>query len=154
MQPVTGADAVVSALGATPGASAAVVYSKGTAAVADAMRQAGVRRFIGVTAAPAAPPAEKSALERVVVHPLLERLFGGVYDDMRRMEQLLEASDLDWTVFRPPRLLDRPGTGRYRCAVGRPIPRGWTLPRADLATAMLAAVDDHALIQRAVTIAT
>ncbi|MGH3899941.1 MAG: NAD(P)-dependent oxidoreductase [Pseudonocardiaceae bacterium] len=143
---------MLSALGGRPGGPA--VYSKGTATVADAMRQAGVGRFVGVTAAPLAPPGEKSALARIVVHPLLERMLGAVYDDMRRMELLLEASDLEWTVFRPPRLVHRPGTGRFRCAVGRPIPRGWSLPRADLAMAMLAAVGDHTLIRRAVTIAT
>ncbi|MGH3672853.1 MAG: NAD(P)-dependent oxidoreductase [Pseudonocardiaceae bacterium] len=85
---------------------------------------------------------------------LLEWMMGPLYDDMRGMEQLLAASDLEWTIFRPPRLLNRPGTGHFRCAVGRPIPGGWALPRADLATAMLAAIDDHTLIRQAVTIAT
>lgn len=150
---VTGADAVLSALGPPPRNPAAAVHARGTAAVADAMRLAGVRRFVGVSASPAAPRAEKSTLERLVLHPLLERVFG-VYEDMRRMERMLADSDLEWTVFRPPRLLDKPGTGRYRTAVGGRLAGGWNLPRADLAAAMLAAADDPALIRHTVTIAT
>lgn len=150
---VTGVDGVLSALGSPPRSPAAAVHARGTAAVADAMLRAGVRRIVAVSASPAAPAAEKSTMERLVIHPLLESVFG-VYEDMRRMESLLAASDLDWTVFRPPRLLDRPGTGRYRAAVGARLPRGRSLPRADLATAMLAAIDDPALVRQAVTIAT
>jgi len=101
---------------------------------------------IGVTAAPVAPQAHKSPLERRIVHPLLQLFLGGQYDDMRRMEKLLAASDVDWTVFRPPRLTNAAATERYRTAVDAPLPHNRTVSRADLAAAMLAAAHDPTLV--------
>lgn len=150
---VVGADAVLSALGGRAMNRPTTVYSAGTAAVLAAMRNTGVRRFVGITATPAGPDHQKSALDRHLVHPLLHRFFGGDYDDMRRMEDLLAASDREWTVFRPPRLTNRPSTGRYRTAVDAPLPRARTVSRADLAAAMLVAAQDATLVHRAVTIA-
>ncbi len=150
---VGGADAVLSALGGRAMNRTTTVYSTGTAAVLAAMRETGVHRFIGITAAPTGPDDQKSALNRYVVHPLLHRFFGGDYDDMRRMEDMLAMSDREWTVFRPPRLTDSAFTGRYRTAVDAALPRAWTVSRADLAAAMLAAVHDPALVGHAVTIA-
>ena len=150
---ILGADAVLSALGSRQSNRPTTVYSAGTAAVLDAMRETGVRRFLGISAVPAEPEDQKSTLERYLVHPLLHLFFGGGYDDMRRMEDLLAASDRDWTVFRPPYLTNGASTGRYRIAVDSPLPRARSVSRADLAAAMLAAVKDPALIGHAVTIA-
>lgn len=150
---VVGADAVLSALGSRQMSRPTKVYSAGTAAVLAAMREAGVRRFVGVSAVPVGPEDQKSVLDRYLVHPLLHWFFGGGYDDMRRMEELLAASDRDWTVFRPPQLTNGAPSGRYRTAVDGPLPRAWRVSRADLAAAMLAAVQDPALVGHAVTIA-
>ncbi len=72
---------------------------------------------------------------------------------MRRMEDLLAGGDREWTVFRPPRRTDKAFTGRYRTAVDAPLPRARSVPRANLAAAMLATAQDPALIGHAVTIA-
>ncbi len=130
------------------------IYSVSTEAILGAMRAAGVRRFVGVTAAPLLADEHKTPIERRLIHPLLHRFFGAGYDDMRRMEALLAGSDLDWTVFRPPRLRDTPGSGRYRTALDAPLRAGRSIPRADLAAAMLAAAQDPASVGHAVTIAT
>ena len=151
---IGGADAVLSVLGARALGQPTHIYSDGTAAILAAMGKAGVRRFIGVTATPVGPANLKSPFDRWVVHPILQRFFGGAYDDMRRMEAVLLASELDWTVFRPPRLTNRTPTGRYRTAVDRRLARAWVVPRSDLAAAMLAVVNDRKLIRRAITIAT
>lgn len=129
------------------------MYSTGTANVLDAMRRAGVRRFIGVTALPVTPRAEVSVLERLVVYPILYRSFGAGYADMARMEQLLRGSDVDWTVVRPPRLTNGPATGHYRTSLNRHLPRGRTLSRADLAAAMLRLLDDPHTVRTTVDIA-
>lgn len=150
---VDGADAVLSALGAASGKEPTTVYSTGTANVLDAMRRAGVRRFIGVTALPVTPRAEVSVLERLVVYPILYRFFGAGYADMARMEQLLRGSDVDWTVVRPPRLTNGPATGHYRTSLNRHLPRGRTLSRADLAAAMLRLLDDPHTVRTTVDIA-
>lgn len=136
------ADAVLSALGSRTFRRPTTVYSAGTEVVLAAMRDAGVRRFVGITAAPLAERPGSGLLSGYVVHPLLHQFFGGEYDDMRRMETVLANSDRDWTVFRPPRLTDRTATGRYRISVDKPLRRAFSLARADLAAAMLAAVEN------------
>jgi putative NADH-flavin reductase len=151
---LAGPQAVLSAIGArTALTRPTTLYSQGTTAILAGMAAAGVTRFVGVTAAPVAPPAEKSALDRYVAHPLLWRLFGGGYADMAAMERLVARGGPGWTVFRPPRLTSGARTNQYRIAVGKPLPRCWDLRRADLAAAMLAALDDTSLINRAVNIA-
>ncbi|HJT02842.1 MAG TPA: NAD(P)H-binding protein [Pseudonocardiaceae bacterium] len=150
---VAGAGAVLSALGSRTMRQPTSVYSAGTAAVLAAMRDAGVRRFVGITAAPVGPRAQQSPLDRYLLHPLLWWAFGAGYADMRRMETLVAASGRDWTVFRPPRLTDTAATGHYRLAVDTPLPRAWTISRADLAAAMVAAVTDSTMVGHAVSIA-
>ncbi|MGH3841310.1 MAG: NAD(P)-dependent oxidoreductase [Pseudonocardiaceae bacterium] len=147
-----GTDAVVSALG-TRSKEPTTVYSTGVANIIDTMRRAGVRRFIGVTALPVTPRTEVSLLERLVVYPILYRFFGEGYVDMARMEQLLRASGVDWTVVRPPMLTDRPATGSYRTSVNHHLQRGRTISRADLAAAILRLIEDPDAVRTTVDVA-
>ena len=76
-----------------------------------------------------------------------------VYDDMARMEERIRSSGLDWTIVRPPRLTDKPATGRYRTALNLSVRGGYTIGRADLAGAILTLLDDPSTIRAAVGIA-
>jgi NAD(P)H-binding len=123
-------------------------------------RAIGVATRMRVSLAPAQSGLEAGMGEgragmrgQVVVFPILWKFFGGLYEDMRRMEQILAASDTDWTVFRPPRLTNGPLTGHARTAIGKPLPGGRVVSRADLAAAVLAAIDDRATVRQAVAIA-
>ena len=69
------------------------------------------------------------------------------------MEDMLAASDLTWTVFHPPRLLNLPAFGLYRTAIDAPLPRALSLSHADLAAAILASNNDQRLFKHAVQIA-
>ncbi len=148
---IEGADAVLSAIGATS-RGPTTLYSAGTAAVLKAMDNAEVRRILVVTADPTGPAQDRLG-EAKIIHPILWQFLRGTYEDMRRMEHLLAASDTDWTVFRPPRLTNGPLTGKVRTAVGKFLPRGRVVSRADLAAAMLAAIHDPATVRQAVAIA-
>ena len=144
---VNGATAVISALGSREGRRATTVYS-------DAVRSvlaAGVHRVVAVSAVPAAPDASKTLVERRLVHPLLHLFFGGSYADMRRMEALLAGSDALWTVLRPPRLTNGAARGTYRQSTER-LPRPSSISRADLAAALVLAVDREDFVRKAVTI--
>jgi len=151
---VADADGVCSVLGSRAPRQATTLYSGGIDAILAAMVVSDVRRIVVVTAIPAEPAEMKSALERIVIHRLLHAFFGGGYDDMTRMEQRLAASDRDWTILRPPRLTNASAKGDYRTAIDGRLRRATSLPRADLAAAMLASVNDQTLIRHAVTIAT
>jgi putative NADH-flavin reductase len=148
-----GCDAVVSALGARSLNEPTTVYSNGMANILNAMRRADVRRVISISAAPVGRDSQNIGLmERFVLFPMLYRFFGRAYDDMKRMEVVVERSDRDWTIFRPPQLVDRPAKGRYRTAIDVPLPRAMRISRADLAAAMLASISDVAHVRHIVTI--
>lgn len=150
---IDGTDAVLSAIG-SQGRDPTRVYSHGTTNVRAAMRESGVRRLVVISAVPVSAPEQKSTLDRLVVHPLLHRVFGGSYDDLHRMEQDLHAADdVAWTVFRPPQLTDGPPTGHWRTAIDARLPGARRISRADMATAMIASIGDPALTGHTVTIA-
>jgi putative NADH-flavin reductase len=148
---LAGADAVVSALGTGKSRSATDVYSLGAANELKAMEVNGIVRIAVISAVPAGPRGEQPFVRRRVAIPLLERLFG-FYDDMRRMESLLARSDADWVALRPPRLVAKPATGSYRVGT-TPLPHGRVITFADLATALLDAIDRPELYGHAVYVA-
>jgi len=150
---VGGADAVISALGNGTSRAPTTIYSAGVANILEAMRATNVRRFVAISAAPVADRSEATALQRRVVLPILHRLFGGMYADMRRMEKLLGASEAEWTVLRPPRLTDRPATGHYRTSYDSNVRGGRRITRADLAAAMLDLLADAAAIRTTIGVA-
>ena len=140
---VDGADAVVSALG-PHGRGPTTVCFDGVRAELAAMTAVGVRRLIVVSANGAYVDAGDNLLNRLVVKPLLGRLLREGFRDTRRADELIVASDTDWTIVRPPRLTD--GTHRaYRTALDRNV--GITIARVDVAAAILAALDDPATVR-------
>jgi putative NADH-flavin reductase len=162
---VAGADAVLSALGARSRSEAGVA-ERGTQAILAAMSATGARRLIVVSAAPigtVASPARRhpprqdpgdGIVMRTLLSPLVKAAFREHYADLARMEDAVRASGLDWTVVRPPRLTDRPPSGRYRTAFGRNVRGGFWIPRADVAAFLLAAVERPDTVRQVVGIAT
>jgi putative NADH-flavin reductase len=161
---VAGADAVLSGLGPRPMADTGVA-AEGTRAIVRAMQETGVRRILVVSAAPNStvpspgrpnPPRHdpgEGFFMRNLFTPLVKVVLRQRYGDLALMEDLLRESELDWTVFRPPRLTNGPLTGRYRTAFGQNLRRGALISRADVADAMLTALDQPETIRQAIGIA-
>lgn len=100
-----GADAAVFAAGAGPGSGAArkeTVDRDAAVLFADAAELAGVRRFLVVSSmgADSTPPAETDPVFSAYL-----RAKGAADADIRARK------NLDWTILRPGRLTDEPGTG-------------------------------------------
>ncbi|MFC9705037.1 NAD(P)-dependent oxidoreductase [Streptomyces sp. NPDC056943] len=151
---VTGRDAVLSGLGARGRADAATgVATRLTRSVLTAMEAERVRRLLVVSAAPVGPAAEGDGVLDKAVLAVISSVLKDVYTDLRAMESALAASATDWTSVRPPKLTDKPLTGRYRTVVGGNPPRGRTLARADVAHAMLAMIDAPGTVKQGVGVA-
>ena len=134
---LVGADAVVSALGVGRSRAPTDVYSTGVSNTLAAMKSNGAAKLAVISAVPAAPWAEQPILQRRIALPLLQRLFGATYDDMRRMEAILrDTTEVDWISLRPPRLVDKPPKGAYRIDT-RPLPQARAITYGDLATALI-----------------
>lgn len=162
---VATADAVLSCLGPREPADAGIA-SRGTRAIVAAMDAANVQRIVALSAAPVAtvpspdrpqPPKHDPGdgfLMRNVLSPLIQRAFREPYADLAVMEDVLRASDLAWTVLRPPRLTDGPLTGTYRTAHGQNVRRGLRVSRNDVAHCLLALLERPDTAGRTIGIAT
>jgi putative NADH-flavin reductase len=149
---LAGSEAVVSALGIGKSRAATVVYSDGIKNLLSAMGTNGTSTIAVISAAPVGPRAGQPFLDRRVAMPILERVFGATYDDMRRMEALLLTSDVDWVSLRPPRLVNKAATGTYRLDT-QPLPKGRNITYADLATALLDSLNREDLFRQAAFVA-
>lgn len=161
---VRGADAVLSGLGPRS-ASDAGVASRGTRAIVEAMRATGVQRIVVVSAAPVGtvpspgrpnPPKHDPGdgfVMRNLLVPLTKAALRKHYADLALMEDILRDSGLDWTAVRPPRLTNRRLTGSYRVAMGQNLRRGLFISRADVAHAMLRALEQPETIKQAIGVA-
>jgi putative NADH-flavin reductase len=152
---VGGANAVLSTLGVPFGRQPVTVYSLGTRNILAAMQRHHLRRLVVVSssATDAKPYPDAGFFFNRVLQPFVVNLLGKtVYDDMRRMEELVRNSDLDWTIVRPSGLFDTEVVSDYDLAedhIG-----GRFTARSDLAAAMLAQLDDQRYVRKTIAIAT
>ncbi|MGW0882204.1 NAD(P)-dependent oxidoreductase [Streptomyces sp. NPDC002671] len=149
---VRGRHAVLSGLGARSRKDAGVA-TRLTRTVLRAMEAEDVRRLLVVSAAPIGPTAADDSLLDRAMKGVVSALLKGVYDDLREMEAELARSSTDWTSVRPPRLQDKPLTGRYRTVVGGFPRNGRFIARADVAHAMLSMIDDEGTVKQGVGVA-
>lgn len=147
----TATDAVVSCVGPRPGESHTVQQDLIVPVIA-AMRDTGVRRLVAISASGGVVDGD-DPLSRFIAKPILARVLRDANADMAEMEARVRASGLDWTVFRPPKLTDRPGSGRYRSRRDGNVRWGYTIARVDLACAMLDALEDQSTIGQTVSVA-
>ncbi|MEV0612323.1 SDR family oxidoreductase [Nonomuraea sp. NPDC050404] len=128
---VEGADAVVFAAGAGPGSGAPrkdTVDRGASVLLADAAERAGVGRFIQISSMGAGkPPAGGDEVWAAYIRAKTE-----AEEDLRRRDGLA------WTILRPGRLTDEPGTGLVRLAPE--VPPG-AVPRDDVAAVIVALLE-------------
>jgi nucleoside-diphosphate-sugar epimerase len=129
------ADATVFAAGAGPGSGVArkdTVDRAAAAMLADAAVREGVRRYVLISSTgveSVRDGAEPEGVDEVFLAYLRAKLAA---------EDHVRASDLDWTVLRPGRLTDDPGTGRVTLG---PDVRRDDVTRDDVATVVAALLD-------------
>ena len=134
---IEGAEAVVFAAGAGPGSGAArkeTVDHAAAALVAEAAERAGAHRFVQISSMGAGSPPP----------PGTDDVFAAYLRAKSAAEDDLRSRDLDWTVLRPGRLTNEPGTGRVELGPP-PLGRG-EVSRDDVAAVIAALlVDRHSI---------
>ena len=132
------ADAAVFAAGAGPGSGVArkdTVDRAAAVLLADAARQAGVRRYLLVSS------MGVEGVRDGATPPGTDEVFAAYLRAKLAAEDAVRATDLEWTILRPGRLTDDPGTGRVRLAPH--VERG-DIPRDDVAAVLAALLDEPA----------
>jgi putative NADH-flavin reductase len=146
-----GHDAVMSALGASTVLRREPAFTAGTRNIVKATEQAGVRRFIYLSALTVRAVRDQlNFLGRYVIAPIVLR---NVAADHEANESIIQQSRLDWTIVRPPRLTNGERTGVYRS--GERIDSKSIIPeisRADLAEFMLKQLADDTFLRKAVSV--
>jgi uncharacterized protein YbjT (DUF2867 family) len=133
---IAGADAVVFAAGAGPGSGAErkrTVDLGAAVRLIDAAREAGVRRYVMVSSIGADDPSAGAEAMR----PYLEA--------KAEADAALAASGLDFTIVRPGRLTNDPGTARV--AVGEDLGRA-DITRDDVAAVLVGVLDEPRTVGR------
>ncbi len=124
-----GVDAIVFAAGAGPGSGAErklTVDRNGALILIEAAHAAGVRRYVMLSAA----HVDEHDPDSVDVMQVYLRA-------KSEADAALRASDLDWTIVRPGRLTDEPGSGLIRVGAG-----DRSVPRADVAAVIAHCLHD------------
>jgi uncharacterized protein YbjT (DUF2867 family) len=138
---VHGADAVVFAAGGGPGSGAARKETVDRAAailLADAAEQAGVRRYLMVSAM----GTDRADPHSNDIFQVYLRAKAAADEDLRRR-------DLDWTIVQPGLLTDEPGNGQVSLD---PTAEPREVPRADVAHALAVALDRPATFRKQFTL--
>ena len=138
---VAGADAVVMAAGAGPGSGPArkrTVDLGGALKLIEAAKANRVSRYVMVSAMGAGDAEPAAGPMRAYQQAKAEA------------DAALVASGLEFTIVRPGRLTDDPGTGRVEAAesLRRSGARGRSITRADTADVLLAVLDTPSTIGR------
>jgi putative NADH-flavin reductase len=140
---VRGASGVISAIGPSLERRAVgMPLVEGTRNIVEAMRAAGVQRFVGMATPSLRDPRDRRSLLGTVV-PIMGRLgLPRAYRELLAMSQLVIDSDLDWTIARFTRPTDGPATGGVRAGFLGRDKLGASITRADIATFLLDQLDD------------
>jgi putative NADH-flavin reductase len=147
---VTGADAVVIAVGGSAGADRN--RAEVTRSVIAAMKAAGVRRLVVHSSLGV---GDSMKLMAAPVRMFARTVLGKALADHAEQEAAAEASGLDWTIIRPGGLTDEPATGTWVAQVtseGRPMKS--RISRADVAAYILSILDDPSSYGKALALGT
>lgn len=152
---VAGCDAVLSTLGVPFTREPIRLYSEGVKNIIAGMNRHEVRRLAVVSSSATYPHdhADGGFLMNRVMQPLVTATIGRTtYADMRRMEELVRASDFEWTIVRPSGLFDTPEVTDYQ--IDEEQAPGIFTSRSDLAACLLAQLDDDRFIRKTVAVTT
>jgi putative NADH-flavin reductase len=117
------------------------------------MRKTGVDRvfFISASALEVSPVLPFFA--KLITKYIIQKLLKYMYADLRIMEKRIKESGLDWTIIRPPQLVDKPRTGNYRISINTFLKNGLKISRADVAHYIISNIANKQTYQTTIEIA-
>jgi uncharacterized protein YbjT (DUF2867 family) len=136
--------------GLREGRKPTTLFSEGTRNVIAAMHKRGVGRLVCLSSSAVEPDPALGVFFGKIMRPLL---FKEMCEDMSRMEREVRHSGLKWVIVRPSALTDEPAEGKYILGIDR-IPKGWRIPREDVAEFTLDQLNDDRYLGRSIAITT
>lgn len=145
------ANAVVSALG--PVDKDPTLHQRTATVLVEAMRAAGLHRFVGISGAGIDVPGDQKSPVNVIISKIIQTVGGAVVKDKPVEYETWAASGLDWTLVRPPRLKDAPATGRIEHHAHRST-TSTAVTRGDLAVFVADVLEQNLYVRLAPFVAT
>ena len=134
---VQGQDAVITCIGASQLKTAEFLVSTSARPLVEAMKKHGVKRLLLLSTLGAGDSAGVMKLVFPIMRLFAKPMYQTIFEDKNRAEEIITATELDWTLVRPPRLTDDPKVGRYQTKPSKGGGGFAKISRADLATFML-----------------
>lgn len=82
------------------------------------------------------------AMRPVVIAGIVRRVFAGPFREQQHADEIVRGSESSWTIVRATRLTDGPATGHPRISTEALLSGPFSLPREDLACALLDVLTD------------
>ena len=134
---------VISALGPSLKLGAlGTPVAAGTSAIVAAMREGGVRRFIGLATPSVADPRDLPTLKARLLPVLAGFMFPNALIELGGMTAAVTGSGLDWTIVRITNPTDGRAKGTLRVGFLGRDQVGWAMTRADIAAFLVGQLDD------------
>ena len=141
---VEGSDAVIWAVGATQNKADQVeLFETAARELVAAMKRHGVRRLVALSGAGITLDGERKPIWGRLMSGLVRLLVRHVVESKRREYLVFRESGLDWTLVRPPRVVEGRPTGHL---VASSTLVGARITQADLATFMVDQLRDRTYI--------
>ncbi len=135
---IKGNDVVFSALGSKTPKKFDPVTSKGITNIIIAMEKSNLKHIIAISGIGMGDPKEYSWFVRnIVVELIYKKTARFQYEDMIKMEKILEDSNLDWVILRPTTYTNGKLRGKYHLSTDSKYGTRWYISRADVADCML-----------------
>lgn len=124
------------------------LQTNGTQNIARAMQQFGIKRIISLSGGGLPyPEKDRPKFADNLIRTIMKIAVPKILNDAIRHHEVLEQSNLDWTIVRGPRLTNDPEKGSYRVGwVG--VNASTKIGRADLADFILKQVEDKTFTKK------
>ena len=148
---VAGQEAVLDALGGHTPWKATSLETNAARNIVSAMRMHGVKRLLVVSAIGVGDT--KDLVPNWYEHLIMPTLLKGTMQDKERMEPVVEASGLEWTLVRAGHLVDGKASGKVITFEPGRGAKAHKITRSDLASFLLETLANGTYKQQAVNIA-
>jgi putative NADH-flavin reductase len=139
-------EAVINAVGSSPDREQLEVPATIMRNLLTGMDRHGIRRLVGLAGGAVDVPGERKPLSGRLTSAMVRLLARNVVAAKQREFDVVHASDLDWTMVRPPRVTPGPPTGRVE--VGDRL-YSFRISSGDLAEAMVRIVPGRDWLRQA-----
>ena len=146
---ITGRDAIISSLGRANSLKSNGLIAGSLAAIVPAAKKHDVRRLILISAFGVGDSSRNAPLVPRLMYRLL---LGDIYRDKKAGEDIVKASDLDWTIVHPVMLTTGPKTETYRSGERFNLKGFPKISRADVAHFALAQLTDKTFLRKTAVI--